>query len=511
MDRMSINDKQVVLTKKTVSVLTHDESFHADDVLCIALLRRKYGKQNVTVLRKRPPDKNQITTAILHDQFLAEFDYVLDTGDENVIADDHIYLDHHEEPENKERYSNGVMMAACGKLAAILYADDVGYLNLLRHTLLYCVESKDNGQDMLDVLNVEDDIMAFVTLMKKVGHEKTSNDSLFEKAVDMAEEVLKRIEYIHESQRCSYKGVSEDELVKALDKSDNNLVIQREAVNKKTCIAMAIMKENDPKLKILVVDTSLQDMKDKLQGKTACLITGDIMYQAILTKNGMISVNDMLKDYVKQESGDCDPEKLFGIVKDALLPSREYASSNLDVLALFQFKRGFETESSAKKAFANQIKFSRILLKRALTMGKALIYADRKVREAAATTDSDTLVLGAGISWKSPLIKLNKDRKKKIRMVVFKDDSGAYIVQMVPTRKGSQQTYISAPYKWRGLKGEALEREGGIKGLLFCHPSGYMIRCSNKECAMRTADMVRLYSKMGYSESSEYEEDVIPI
>ena len=113
------------------SVAVHDGVFHADDILCVALINVIARKNVTSYIRTRDND------------LIEKADIACDVG----FGD----FDHHQEA--KEFYENGIMYAACGKVARALAADpeitDFGQeeLEMLLVKGLYAVQAFDNGQD----------------------------------------------------------------------------------------------------------------------------------------------------------------------------------------------------------------------------------------------------------------------------------------------------------------------------------------------------------------------------
>ena len=119
---------------ENIKAVVHNGIFHADDVLCVALLRVAFPNATVEVVRTR----NE-----------AEFvgaNFVLDVGNKNTVEGGTVFFDHHDRPDLKECHENGIQMAACGKLARHL-----GFPQQLWERALYAVEAQDNGQKELSL------------------------------------------------------------------------------------------------------------------------------------------------------------------------------------------------------------------------------------------------------------------------------------------------------------------------------------------------------------------------
>lgn len=110
-------------------IITHDDKFHADELLAAALII-KLCPEDFVVLRTRALPTN-----------LNDNDWVVDVGNGQ--------FDHHE--KERECYPNGVKKAACGKVAEFLLREDPKTLERLQKRLLWSVEAQDNGQNLQDL------------------------------------------------------------------------------------------------------------------------------------------------------------------------------------------------------------------------------------------------------------------------------------------------------------------------------------------------------------------------
>jgi len=162
------------------TVVVHDGVFHADDVLCVALINiiAKKNVNSVEVIRTR--DQDRIDNAdIACDVGLGEFD-------------------HHQ--TEKEFYENGIMYAACGKVARALAADPEitafgqEELEMLLVKALYAVQAFDNGQDGVPSYpNPFSFVGTFNTLNSSGGVYGSRQDAAFDDCLRMAEMVLVNI------------------------------------------------------------------------------------------------------------------------------------------------------------------------------------------------------------------------------------------------------------------------------------------------------------------------------
>ena len=195
-----------------ILVVTHGGKFHADDVLCIAML--KYFYPNIHVIRTR-------NMKVLKDLDIKP-SFVLDVGYKNIVSDHYIAFDHHQEDAFVR--SNGVKAAACGLLADWLFVDYPVVWQKLHSYLLAPIECADNGQMEFDL---GQNLLSFVSMLNPTWEEGINNtDIYFNEAVDTA----KRI-FHHILLNIRAEISSDNKLNMILDESNDGIVILRSGMN----------------------------------------------------------------------------------------------------------------------------------------------------------------------------------------------------------------------------------------------------------------------------------------
>jgi len=195
--------KQIVELIKQIVVMVHDGIFHTDDLLCIVILMYMYGQENVSIIRSRNKDDYE------------KANFILDVGNKNEVTNGQIWFDHHEDNSLKEYHENGIMMAACGKLAR--------YFNFpkeLWERALYSVEAQDNGQWELakQYPNPFSFVSSFNVDWDKPLYGK-EQDAAFMEAVEMAYKVFVKI-----MDSIELESMAKAEVEKALANSNNTIV-----------------------------------------------------------------------------------------------------------------------------------------------------------------------------------------------------------------------------------------------------------------------------------------------
>ena len=125
------------------------------------------------------------------------------------------------------------------------------------------------------------------------------------------------------------------------------------------------------------------------------------------------------------------------------------------------------------EAFAAQVLKNRLEGARAVTRAGAL------VEKALAKMQDGIVVLPRFAPWKNRL----KDSQAKL--VVYPSQRGGYSAQGVPLPDDPRHRLrCSFPEPWRGLRGAQLERAAGVRGLRFCHVSGFLVSANSLESAL---------------------------
>lgn len=153
-----------------LKLAVHDSVFHADDVLCVAIIKSKMKElginREVKVIRSRNP------------KALAQADIVMDVGGGKY--------DHHS-PDNPAQ-ENGVLMSAVGKVADELY--DGEELKLLHDYILDSVQASDNGQRRSDL---GENLFSWIRLFNtSLSESPKLSDERFAQTVEIAEVVFDR-------------------------------------------------------------------------------------------------------------------------------------------------------------------------------------------------------------------------------------------------------------------------------------------------------------------------------
>lgn len=202
------------INKDKIRVGIHSEPNHADDVLCVALLQKEYGKENVSVLRTR--DIENLKTC----------DYILDVGGKDELVRDkdgklvQVWLDHHQKDSGYEE--NGVKKAACSKLVDFLFDDDEKTRTELHRILIDPVAVADNGQDLRIGNNVLNFVGYTVEQNWTLQPSKEKSEKCFLMTLDIVYNILDRI-----MEKISNMEFGESLIKEALQTEDEYIVLEQ--------------------------------------------------------------------------------------------------------------------------------------------------------------------------------------------------------------------------------------------------------------------------------------------
>jgi len=169
---------------KKIRIVTHNASFHADDVFAVATLIIFLKDKEYEILRTR--DKEIIESA----------DYVVDVGE--VYDAEKNRFDHHQEGRAGKR-ENGIPYASFGLVWKKFGVDICQSSNVAKkidEILVQSIDSRDNGIEIVDTkvqgvypYTIGQIIHSFVPNYKE---EDANIDDFFFKALDLALVILKR-------------------------------------------------------------------------------------------------------------------------------------------------------------------------------------------------------------------------------------------------------------------------------------------------------------------------------
>lgn len=172
------------MTKEIFKIVTHDGTFHTDEVFACATLELVFADKNIEIIRTRDQ------------QIIEHADCVVDVGmiyDENSLR-----FDHHQKEGAGER-DNGIPYASFG-LVWKKYGEDlcqnIEIANYIDEQLVSSIDAADNGvkceRDCMKGAYVYS-IGDIISSIRPTWQENTSMDEAFKEAVSVARGIISRI------------------------------------------------------------------------------------------------------------------------------------------------------------------------------------------------------------------------------------------------------------------------------------------------------------------------------
>ncbi len=149
--------------------------------------------------------------------------------------------------------------------------------------------------------------------------------------------------------------------------------------------------------------------------------------------------------------------------------------------AVASFNPAWNSDADRDEAFNEAVNTALIILKKLIVRECAVDEADAEVMKAYSNIRDNIVVLERFAPWEKILIQT------EAKFVVYPSMRGGYNVQGVPAEEGSREIKVPFPSDWCGLENEHLEEISGIKGMKFCHKSGFLIAVDCLETAMSAA------------------------
>lgn len=111
--------------------------------------------------------------------------------------------------------------------------------------------------------------------------------------------------------------------------------------------------------------------------------------------------------------------------------------------------------------------------------------ADELLKKLIDASDNKKyIILPQFIPWKRLVCKTD------LLFVVYPSNRGGFNVQAVPVDKDSNVLRCPFPESWRGKTKDEIYKISGIKGINFCHNSGFLVAAEDEETAVIVCETV---------------------
>ena len=144
-------------------------------------------------------------------------------------------------------------------------------------------------------------------------------------------------------------------------------------------------------------------------------------------------------------------------------------SRNMIAESVAAFNPGWNTDENPDEMFFQAVAVAKqILLRQFITMN-CKEQATKEVKRIMEEQGAGRLLeLKEHIPWKDAVYKTD------VYYVLYPSNRGGFMVQAVADDYKAPICKLPFPKAWRGQPQEVLEEVSGIRGLRFCHPSGFL-------------------------------------
>ena len=131
-------------------------------------------------------------------------------------------------------------------------------------------------------------------------------------------------------------------------------------------------------------------------------------------------------------------------------------------------------EGTSDAGFLKACDIARIVLDNAIKQAISKARAKEIVERAIERSQDHIMVLEKFVPWQDSVFASDSSKATDLWFVVFPSNRGGYNFQSVPDSLGSFGQRKAVPASWKGLSGEALQKETGVTDATFCHPAGFI-------------------------------------
>ena len=147
------------------------------------------------------------------------------------------------------------------------------------------------------------------------------------------------------------------------------------------------------------------------------------------------------------------------------------------------FNPVWNSNENQDEAFEEAVDFAGIVLKKIVNYERSVDDAEKEICDAIKHMRNKIVVLGRYMPFTESLIC------SEAIYVIFPSSRGGYCIQGVPISYENRQVKIPFPEKWRGKIRCNNEIVQNIKGLSFCHKTGFLAVADTLEDALYVANL----------------------
>lgn len=151
------------------------------------------------------------------------------------------------------------------------------------------------------------------------------------------------------------------------------------------------------------------------------------------------------------------------------------------------FNPSYKSKQDENEQFLKAVNIAKEIFIQEILNITGKVIAKQKVLEKLTEKSNHTLYLDEYMPYEHTL--LLEESANDIYFVVFPSNRGGYAIKTVPKSQEDHNKRLDFPKEWAGLEQQELEKISGIKGLIFCHATRFLVSCDTLETAKKVIDI----------------------
>ncbi len=152
------------------------------------------------------------------------------------------------------------------------------------------------------------------------------------------------------------------------------------------------------------------------------------------------------------------------------------------------FNPSYESSQDSNTQFFRACSIAKTILTEEIIAQEAKVKAKKIVEEKIKKCKKKYLLLDEFLPYEDTLLSM--EEANDIGFVIFPSNRGGYAIKTVPKSKEDRTYRIDVPEEYAGLEGKELEEKSGIKGLIFCHRTRFMMSTKSRTAAIKVVKSI---------------------
>ena len=152
------------------------------------------------------------------------------------------------------------------------------------------------------------------------------------------------------------------------------------------------------------------------------------------------------------------------------------------------FNPSYESNQDSNTQFFRACSIAKTILTEEIIAQEAKVKAKKIVEEKIKKCKKKYLLLDEFLPYEDTLLSM--EEANDIGFVIFPSNRGGYAIKTVPKSKEDRTYRIDVPEEYAGLEGKELEEKSGIKGLIFCHRTRFMMSTKSRTAAIKVVKSI---------------------